>query len=456
MDIFTSIIYHGPVKNSTTKISALETGQNLPYTVRRSSDKTEQGGKIMARKAPDLHSELRQKICREVRRNAQLTGAVLHTAEGGSVCYNVVYHGGISCAVVTDLTGSGISSPEALCRVLGTADVPEGILSPDPGTTTLGETVTADLSTDQDGNITALTVTAVHPRPVVGISWKKDEIGSDYEKFAEILERNGALAVFLPAITDDEQAREILNRIDGLFVTGGVDIHPKYYAQEPEPHGAVNWDESRDRSDILLVQQAIALDIPLLAVCRGTQVLNVALGGKLIQDVPSCLGAKVLEGKVEESRVSAVLSGTLPGGRAGESCGCQGENHLRVILDHMDHGVFTHYHPLTPGIEGIGIDHGSKWLHQIFGDSIDLIATAHHQAIDPEALGKGLTIAASASDGIVESVEYRDNLFALGLQWHPERDALFNVYEVEVSRELSNAPLRALVKHAILHAARKA
>ena len=410
----------------------------------------------MARIPIDPRSELRQKIRRDYQINARLTDAILHPAEGGELCYNVIYYGNAVGASILDLSGSGIDSPEALSRVLGTADAPAEVLSTHPGATALGKAITADLTTDHEGNILTLTVKAVQPRPVIGISWKKDEIAPEYLKFAEALERNGALAVFLPQITDEAGAREILSRVDGLFVTGGGDFHPKYFGQEPTPHGAVNWDEARDISDLILLRQAIALDIPMLTVCRGTQGLNVALGGGLIQDVPSHLGAKVLAGTLPESRVTTVLSGTLPSGKCGPSCGCQGENHLRVIVDHMDHGVSRFYHELTAGIDGIGIAPDSKWLRPLCGaDFIELISTSHHQAIDPDALGRGLTIAASTSDGIVEAVEYRDNLFVLALQWHPERDALFNARSEEISQDSCNAPLRELVKFAVIHAARK-
>jgi gamma-glutamyl-gamma-aminobutyrate hydrolase PuuD len=97
------------------------------------------------------------------------------------------------------------------------------------------------------------------------------------------------------------------------------------------------------------------------------------------------------------------------------------------------------------------IEPDSKWLYDIFGaDSLELISTAHHQAIDPERLGAGLTVAATAGDGIIEAVEYRENRFVLGLQWHPERDALADSQNPGIDRRNSNRPLRALVEHAAL------
>lgn len=76
----------------------------------------------------------------------------------------------------------------------------------------------------------------------------------------------------------------------------------------------------------------------MLTVCRGTQGLNIALGGALIQDVPYYLGSKVIDGSIPENRVTSVMSGTLTGGESGDDCGCKDENHLRVQVDGLAHG----------------------------------------------------------------------------------------------------------------------
>ena len=79
------------------------------------------------------------------------------------------------------------------------------------------------------------------------------------------------------------------------------------------------------------------------------------------------------------------------------------------------------YHKLDAGTDGIGISKDSKWLSGIFGgaETIELVATAHHQSVNPDKLGNGLTVAARSSDGIIEAIEHQGSLFALGLQWHP-------------------------------------
>ena len=396
------------------------------------------------------------KTDRELQKNASLTDAILYTVDDGELEYNVVYYGDATGASITDGTGSDIDSLEKLAQVLGVADAPAAVLSADPGQRTIGKAVTADIVTDEKGNIVSVHITSVAERPVIGISWKKDSVGSDYQGFAEAFERNGAIAVFLPQITDEASAREVLEKLDGVFVTGGEDWNPGLYGEEATPHGASGWNDARDTSDILLMQQAIALDIPMLTVCRGTQGLNVALGGGLIQDIPCYQGERVLSGEVSPDRVTKVSAGTLPGGEEGDACGCEGENHLRVQVDGLAHGGLSFYHKLEAGVEGVGVDPGSRWLYGIYGtETVDLIATAHHQAIDPARLGQGLTVAAVASDGIIEAVEYADNLFVLGLQWHPERDALSDTRFTDVSQDLSNLPLRELVKYAGIYAARE-
>ena len=380
----------------------------------------------------------------EVQKSATLEDAILYTVDGKELQYNVIYYGDAANAAVTDESGNGIDSLAKLADILGKADAPAAELSATPGSRTIGKAVTADLATDAKGNITDLTVKSVSERPVIGITWKKDSVGGDYKGFAEAFERNGAIAMFLPKATDAASAQEILSHLDGIFVTGGEDWNPKLYGEEAIPHGSSGWNDERDTSDIHLMQQAILLDIPMLTVCRGTQGLNIALGGALVQDVPYYLGTRVLDGSISESRVTKVMSG-----EGGDSCGCEDANHLRVQVDGLAHGGLSFYHKLDKGVEGIGIDKNSKWLYDIFGaESIDLIATAHHQALDPDRLAEGLTVVAKSSDGIIEAVEYQANRFALGLQWHPERDALSDTRFTNVSQDLSNLPLRALVNAA--------
>lgn len=374
-----------------------------------------------------------------------VTQALLYTVSGGNLEYNVTHSAPIHPDVTVE--GWGITELSDLQEIMGTPDAP----APVPGEIAeraLGKAVTADLYLNEEGQITAIAIQDISHRPVIGISWKKDTVGEDYQRFAEAFERNGAYAVFLPRVSTEAEAQAVLDAIDGIFMTGGADIEPAHYGQEPLPHGSMKWNADRDTSDLLLIRRAIAMDLPLLGVCRGAQALNTALGGSLIQDVPLYLGQQVLDGQIDPSRVTTVLSGTLPDGSISVPDDECEEEHLRVEVDGLCHRGGLKYHTLDAD-NGTAIDPDSKWLADIIGGTnIANIATAHHQSIDPMALGSGLTITARSSDGIVEAVEYRDNLFAMGLQWHPERDALGNSGEVDVDQDLSNALLRSLVTHA--------
>ena len=382
--------------------------------------------------------------------------AILYPSEeSGSLDYNVVYTDEYDSEVkILDSSNSGfdIDTVEELETVMGVADAPKVQLGTSTGLRTLGYAVTANLGFDEDGEIAQIEITDVNERPIVGISWKRDNIGSDYQGFAEAFERNGAYAVYLPQVHDADEAREVLSQIDGIFMTGGEDWNPSLYGEEPEPHGAVGWNNARDTSDIKLMQQAIEMDVPLLAVCRGEQGFNVAMGGSLIQDVPYYLGQKVSKGEIAENRITVLEDkGYYSGENYDIYYECAPDAHLRVVVDGLVHSGGTGYHELAGGAgnEGIAISKESKWLYDILGtDTLEWVATAHHQAVDPDDLGHGLTIVAMSSDGIVEAIEHQDSLFALALQWHPERDALEDTRDTDVDQNQCNALLGALVEYA--------
>ena len=421
--------------------------------------------------------------------------AILYTInDGGELEYNVTHAAPVSDTVA--VSGEGLDSLAELEAVMGEVDKPAVALGTDPGQRTIGKAVTADLGLDADGSVVSITVTDISERPIVGISWKKDTIGTDYQGFAEAYERNGAIAVYLPQVHNAEEAQEVLSQIDGIFFTGGEDWNPSLYDEVQSPHGSSGWNDARDTSDINLMQQAVEMDVPLFAVCRGEQGFNVAMGGGLIQDIPYYLGQKVISGEIDASRVTRVMSGAIPSTVEGYEnlsdeikqpvqdtgytyydedyqkigktylgynedtqsyeyadydTGCE-EGHLRVNIDGLIHSGAPSYHELEAKNDGIGVSEDSKWLYDIVGDTtIDLVATAHHQAVNPEKLGDGLTIVAKSSDGIVEAIEHQDSLFALALQWHPERDALGDSRGVDVDNDLCNALLGSLVEYASVH-----
>jgi putative glutamine amidotransferase len=160
---------------------------------------------------------------------------------------------------------------------------------------------------------------------------------------------------------------------DALLLTGGGDVDPKRYHAKPAPE-TDGVDAERDEMECRLIEQFINAGKPVFGVCRGIQILNVALGGKLIQHVPSVL---------QES-----------------------EQHAQV-------GGRDSLHPIS-------FTQGSRLSDALRG--ISTVNSSHHQAADPKALGRGLRIIALSGQGIVEAVEGVDlGAPVLAVQWHPER-----------------------------------
>ena len=193
--------------------------------------------------------------------------------------------------------------------------------------------------------------------------------------YVDAVHRAGGMALLLapdPVLIEDPD--EILDRIDGLMLAGGADIDPALYGAEAHPLTLGSVSE-RDAFEIALVRRAIERDMPLLGICRGMQVMNVARGGSLHQHLPEVVGH---------------------------------EEHRRVLgsFDGADHDV-----RLAPGslaARAAGEEHHSTKSH-------------HHQAVD--RVGDGLAVTGwAAMDELTEALEVPGSRFALGVQWHPEAD----------------------------------
>jgi putative glutamine amidotransferase len=189
--------------------------------------------------------------------------------------------------------------------------------------------------------------------------------------YVHALQTARVLPLVLPPL-DGEHAHRVLDAVSGLVLTGGEDVAPQRYGEAPHlALGAVN--ESRDAWELALIAAARARGMPTLAICRGIQVLNVAFGGTLVQDIPS--------------QCPSALAHADKGGRA-----------ARV-------------HEIT-------VDAGTR-LARILDAERLTVNSAHHQSIG--RVGKGLRITARAPDGIVEGAEWvGDDWWAVGVQWHPE------------------------------------
>jgi gamma-glutamyl-gamma-aminobutyrate hydrolase PuuD len=232
-------------------------------------------------------------------------------------------------------------------------------------------------------------------RPVVGVTsyreradwadWPQDAVLAP-AAYLDRLAAGGVSPVLLPPVAGDDGLVEAsLERIDGLVLIGGDDVCGRVYGREESDaeHDAARHRPERDRHEIAAARLAWEERKPILAICRGVQLLNVALGGTLIADLSS--------------------AGASP-------------EHL------LERGTFHHH--------AVEFDPGSA-LSRIYGDS-GQVPSHHHQAIDRVA--EGLVVTGRAPDGIIEGVEAQNGRYVLGVQWHPEEGA-----DVEIFRAFAAA-----------------
>jgi putative glutamine amidotransferase len=217
-------------------------------------------------------------------------------------------------------------------------------------------------------------------RPIIGITARPQSVPSAQNEllsyivshtYTDSVVRGGGIPVLILPVEPDH-VDAIFDRVDGIVLTGGGDIAPERYgAEQDEAVRMVNHE--RDEFELSLVTKAYERKMPMLAICRGNQVVNVAFGGTLIQDLASHSGAH----------------------------------------DHDIAGEGA-YDPHSQAL----VEEGSK-IAAIFGAGLHGINSIHHQAV--EQLGGGLTVVASAPDGTVEALEHDDKAWdLLSVQWHPE------------------------------------
>lgn len=217
-------------------------------------------------------------------------------------------------------------------------------------------------------------------RPLIGITAytrnyieKGWDFDVSYAQNAVAIEAAGGLPVLIPAKVSLETLRAIYERLDGVLLPGGGDVDPTEYQAEPHPTTG-NIDHDRDRTEMALTRWAYEDGLPTFGICRGIQVMNVALGGSLIQDVPSL--------------VAAPLRHDLD----------PGETRARILHDVT----------LTDGCR----------IAQILGQTRVPVNSIHHQAIERPA--PPLTVVGHAPDGVIEAVEAAEKPFFMAVQWHPE------------------------------------
>ena len=201
--------------------------------------------------------------------------------------------------------------------------------------------------------------------PLIGISCGRSATGGITlaTTYTEAVARAGGVPVVLPVVDDQALAESILGKLDGIIFSGGPDVAPAEYGEEVL-NETVYVDEVRDRSDLLLARAALASGKPVLAICRGEQLMNVVLGGTLYQDIPT---------------------------------------QVDTVVKH------------SGAMHRIGIEKGSV-LYNLFEQDSLTVNSSHHQAVKDPA--PGIVITAHAPDGVVEAYEYAN---VLAVQFHPEK-----------------------------------
>jgi len=200
----------------------------------------------------------------------------------------------------------------------------------------------------------------------------------------------GGVPVVLPPAGDERAARAVIQSLDGLLLSGGSDLDPGYYGEEPMPELGITLPE-RDAFETVLVGQALRRGIPIFGICRGMQVLNVALGGTLYQDLPSQWEGDVLKHRQDTPKWQP-----------------------------------THEVRVTDG----------SYLAEVMDREVVKVNSYHHQGI--KDLAEGLLATGYSSDGMIEAVEAEDvsERWLLGVQWHaeamrgagPQQESLFEAH----------------------------
>lgn len=238
-------------------------------------------------------------------------------------------------------------------------------------------------------------------KPIIGISGNiiidKDGMIPGYrrayvnEDYILSVVSNGGVPVILPIVNDEVLVRQMLEGVDALILSGGHDVSPFNYGEEPKPKLGPTYPK-RDEFDMKLLKVARELNLPVLGICRGHQIMNVYHGGSLHQDM-TYIGGEVLRHE-------------QPG----------------------DTKLVTHTADLKEG----------TLIHKIFGENTIKVNSFHHQSINKVA--PGFVAGALAKDGVVESIEDPSYRFMLGVQFHPEM--------LHQSEEKMNKVFQALIEEA--------
>lgn len=216
-------------------------------------------------------------------------------------------------------------------------------------------------------------------RPVIAITSEIINLGIDFhpshrmislnEDYKNIIENRGGVPIIIPITSDFELIDYYIDMCDGFLFTGGADINPIFYGENPD-HSLGMLDNARDMFEIEFMKRVLEKDRPMLGICRGMQILNISLGGSLIQHIPDIDGSFNHMGKGNKFDIS---------------------HSVNFYRDNL--------------------------FYDIFGEKL-YVNSSHHQAIGD--LGQGIDILGLSDDNIIEAVGLGGYKFVYGLQWHPE------------------------------------
>jgi putative glutamine amidotransferase len=192
--------------------------------------------------------------------------------------------------------------------------------------------------------------------------------------YAECIKEAGGIPLHFPPLPSRDYIHEAVSTADGLVLTGGADIHPSYYGEEISAPVFLSPDQ-RTEFDLELFREGLQAGKAILAICHGMQIVNVALGGTLYQDIPAQLPQAISHGAKKDG---------------------------------------------SPARHGVEVVTGSRLAQIVENHPRFEISSLHHQAV--KDLGKGLRINARAPDGIIEGIEMPEHPRVVGVQWHPEED----------------------------------
>ncbi|MBS3985243.1 MAG: gamma-glutamyl-gamma-aminobutyrate hydrolase family protein [Selenomonadales bacterium] len=211
-------------------------------------------------------------------------------------------------------------------------------------------------------------------KPTIGVTcfhdWQEQRHRQN-DTYINAIKKAGGLPVLLPCLTGEADLAAHLDLVDGLLVAGGPDADPVFFGEEPE-EGLGNVNPCMDAYELPVIAMALRRDMPVLGICRGVQMLNIAAGGSVIQHLPAA---------------------------------------VRRVLKHQQSA------PRSYVTHAIDIAAGTL-LSRILGEGTTRVNSFHHQAVGRVALG--FCVSAVAPDGVVEAIESTEHKFALGVQWHPE------------------------------------